>query len=122
MTRARIVLAVCLVVAGVLVVIAANAQGPETVRAAGSRYAVAVLIDDPIEVRVTSGDADRVTVAAVMPEMGHAFPPATARETEAGRFVVPKPEFGMAGAVELTVSLSGPAGREALTVNTLVTE
>ncbi|MFC7713185.1 hypothetical protein [Nonomuraea recticatena] len=49
--------------------------GPESVQAAGTNYTVTVLPADPVEVRVTSGKAETVTLAAAMPGMGHALPP-----------------------------------------------
>lgn len=120
MKRLRIVLAVCLVAAGAVVLVVANLRDPESLPVAGDRYAVTVLLADPVEVRVTKGDADTVTLAAAMPEMGHALPQVTTREVEPGRFVAQGRPFDMDGGWELTITLTGPTGRESLTTTALV--
>ena len=90
--------------------------GPENVSAAGGRYTVTVLPTDPVEVRVTSGRADTVTLAAVMPDMGHALPPVGTVAAGPGRFVATGDVFVMDGVWELSISLSGDQGTEVITV------
>ncbi|MFG3437587.1 hypothetical protein ACGF0J_10125 [Nonomuraea sp. NPDC047897] len=116
-------LAVCLLVAGVLFVVTSRwfGGGPEDVRAAGERYGVTVLTADPVEVRVTSGEAETVTLAAVMPGMGHASPPVGTVPAGPGRFVAEKSVFGMDGVWELSITLSGAQGEEVINVSTVVT-
>ncbi|MGW3342598.1 hypothetical protein ACWDA3_04795 [Nonomuraea rubra] len=114
--------AVVLLVAGVLFVVAANWSGgvPESVRAAGTRYAVSVLPADPVEVWVTSGTADTVTVAAAMPVMGHALPPVGTVQADPGRFVAEERLFAMDGVWELSITVAGAQGRETISVNTVI--
>ncbi|UBU16337.1 FixH family protein [Nonomuraea gerenzanensis] len=114
---------VCLLVAGVLFAVTARwlPHDPEEVRAAGERYGVTVLPADPVEVRVTSGEAETVTLAAVMPAMGHALPPVTAVPAGAGRFVAAGDVFSMNGVWELSITLSGARGREVINLSTVVT-
>ncbi|MFI6294857.1 hypothetical protein ACIBEJ_24925 [Nonomuraea sp. NPDC050790] len=115
--------AVCLLVVAVLFAVTSRWYGgaPETVRAAGERYSVTVLPADPVEVRVTSGEAETVTLAAVMPGMGHALPPVGTVPAGPGRFVAEKSMFGMDGVWELSISLSGAQGAEVINLSTVVT-
>lgn len=125
----RILIAVALVVAAVVIFIVGRGLGAEPLRVSstGARYAVTVLIDRPAtgrvsaEVQVTSGDADAVAVSAVMPGMGHATPELTARETAPGRFMAEGELFPMTGSWEVSIRLNGPAGEEVLVVNALIT-
>jgi hypothetical protein len=116
------VAAVCLIVAGALFVFTGrwSGGGPASVAAAGARYAVTVLPSDPVEVRVTSGTAETVTLAAVMPAMGHALPPVGTVQDGAGRFVATQNLFSMDGVWELSISLSGDRGDEMITLSLLV--
>ncbi|MCG5215605.1 hypothetical protein [Streptosporangium sp. KLBMP 9127] len=98
------------------------AAEPRRLSAVGTHYAVTVLIDEPgTEVLLDSGDADTVTLSAVMPDMGHALPEVVTREPDPGRFLAEGDLFPMNGVWELSIRLTGPAGEEVLTVNTLVT-
>ncbi|GAA4100227.1 hypothetical protein GCM10022248_85070 [Nonomuraea soli] len=108
----------CLLVAGVL--LALTAGGSRSVQAAGTRYAVTVVPGERVEVRVTSGVARAVTLAAVMPGMGHALPPVETVEAGPGRFVAAGPVFTMDGVWELVVTVSGQRGEELITVTVLV--
>ena len=114
--------AVCLLVAGALFVFTGRwfGGGPESVAAAGALYAVTVLPADPVEVRVTSGKAETITLAAAMPAMGHALPPVGTVQDGPGRFVATEDVFTMDGAWELSISLSGDRGEELITVSLLV--
>jgi hypothetical protein len=94
--------------------------GPESMAAAGTRYSVIVLPTEPVEVRVTSGEAETVTLAAVMPNMGHALPPVGTVQEGLGRFVATEDVFVMDGVWELSISLSGDRGDEVITVSMLV--
>ncbi|GAA4959160.1 hypothetical protein HD597_005437 [Nonomuraea thailandensis] len=113
----------CLLVAGVLFAVTArwSGGGAEPMRAAGERYSVTVLPADPVEVRVTSGEAETVTLAAVMPAMGHALPPVGTVPAGAGRFVAEKDLFTMDGVWELSITLSGAQGQEVINLSTVVT-
>ncbi|MFI7638358.1 hypothetical protein [Nonomuraea sp. NPDC049400] len=123
MKRARSLMAVCLVAAGVLFAVTARwfGGGPESVEVAGARYIVTVLPADPVEVRVTSGKADTVTLAAAMPSMGHALPPVGTVQTDLGHFVAEEDMFIMDGVWELSITLSGTQGEEVITFSTVVT-
>jgi hypothetical protein len=114
--------AVCLLGAGVLIAFTVHwsGGGPESVAAAGTRYTVTVLPADPVEVRVTSGKAETITLAAVMPAMGHALPPVGTVQAGPGRFVATENVFSMGGVWELSISLSGDRGEEMITVSLLV--
>ncbi|MGN9847519.1 hypothetical protein ACTMTI_56610 [Nonomuraea sp. H19] len=114
--------AVCLLLAGVLLAVTSRwlGGGPESVQAAGTRYTVSVLPADPLEVRVTSGKAETVTLAAVMPSMGHALPPVATVQADLGRFVAEEKVFVMDGVWELSITLSGDRGEETITVSMLV--
>nr|MDT0656731.1 hypothetical protein [Micromonospora sp. DSM 115978] len=120
----RILVAICLLGTGGLVAVTANwsGRGPDGVRVAGTRYSVTVLPADPVEVWVTSGQADAVTLAAVMPSMGHAAPPVGTVQAGVGRFIADDPMFGMDGLWELSITLSGAQGREVITVSTVIRE
>ncbi|SEG96761.1 hypothetical protein SAMN05444920_11078 [Nonomuraea solani] len=122
-------LAVLVVAAVALFVVGRGVSaGPITVTTTGTRYAATVVLDRPttgrvpVEVTVTSGDADSVALSAVMPEMGHATPELTAREPEPGRFLAEGELFAMSGVWELSIRLNGPAGEEQLAVKALITE
>ncbi|WP_189246352.1 hypothetical protein [Streptosporangium pseudovulgare] len=114
--------------AGLLAVIVAafvvaRSSGGDPVTTAGTRYAVTVTADrNTIDVRLGRGEADTVTVAAVMPAMGHAMPEVTARKTDPGHFVAEGDLFSMGGGWELSVRLTGPPGEETITFTTLVTD
>lgn len=122
MKRARSLTAVCLLAAGVLFAVTSRwlGGGPEIVEAAGARYTVIVLPADPVEVRVTSGQAETVTLAAVMPSMGHALPPTGTVQAGPGRFVAEEDVFGMDGVWELSITLSGDRGEDVITVSAVV--
>ncbi|MEV4065198.1 hypothetical protein [Nonomuraea dietziae] len=94
--------------------------GPESVQAAGTRYTVTVLPADPVEVRVTSGEAETVTLAAAMPSMGHALPPVGTVQAGHGRFVATENMFTMDGVWELSIILSGDQGEEMITISMLL--
>ncbi|MEU6741994.1 hypothetical protein [Streptosporangium sandarakinum] len=117
-----------LVLAGLLAAVVAafavaRASGGDPVTTAGARYAVTVTADrNTIDVRLDRGEADTVTVAAVMPAMGHAMPEVTARKTAPGHFVAEGDLFSMGGGWELSVRLTGPPGEETLTFTTLVAD
>ncbi|MFI7707877.1 hypothetical protein [Nonomuraea sp. NPDC049480] len=125
----RIVIAVVLVVAAVVIFIVGRGLGSEPLRATstGARYAVTVVIGKPatgrvsVEVQVTSGDPDTVALSAVMTGMGHSTPEIAAREAAPGRFVAEGELFPMTGAWEVSIRLGGPAGEEVLVVNALIT-
>ncbi|MGS2648634.1 hypothetical protein [Streptosporangium sp. LJ11] len=72
---------------------------------------------DPVEVRVTSGEAETVTPAATMPGMGHALPPVGTLQAGQGRFVATENLFAMDGVWELSIILSGDQGEEMITVS-----
>ncbi|TQM32072.1 LOW QUALITY PROTEIN: hypothetical protein FB390_3748 [Nocardia bhagyanarayanae] len=122
MKRTYFLLAACLLLSGVLFAVATNwfGRAPEYVAAAGTRYTVSVLPVDPLEVRVTSGDADTVTMAAVMPSMGHALPPVDTVQAEPGHFVAAEEVFVMGGEWELSITVSRTGGQEVITVSTVV--
>ncbi|PZF97939.1 hypothetical protein [Micromonospora deserti] len=122
MRRPRILIAICLLVAGGLFFVTASwpGSGLASVKVAGDRYSVAVLPADPVEVRVTSGRAEAVTLAAVMPSMGHARPPVGTVQTDVGRFVAEEDMFAMDGVWEVSITLSGAEGREVITFSTVV--
>ncbi|MDH6580227.1 FixH family protein [Kitasatospora sp. MAP5-34] len=61
-------------------------------------------------------ELERVTLAAVMPSMGHAMPALTAEPAGPGRYQTHGQLFLMAGSWQLTVSLNGPSGTETVTV------
>ncbi|MEU9831296.1 hypothetical protein AB0D67_07095 [Streptosporangium sp. NPDC048047] len=106
----------------IIVFFAARASGGDPVTTAGAHYAVTVTADrNTIDVRLDRGEADTVTVAAVMPAMGHAMPEVTARKTAPGHFVAEGDLFSMGGGWELSVRLAGPSGEETLTLTTLIT-
>ncbi|GAA2797596.1 hypothetical protein [Nonomuraea dietziae] len=112
---------VCLLVAGVLFAVVSRwlGGGPESVQAAGTRYTVTVPVD-PVEVRVTSGKAETVTLAAAMPGMGHALPPVGTVQAGHGRFVATENMFAMDGVWELSIILSGDQGEEMITISMLL--
>ncbi|MET9341886.1 hypothetical protein [Nonomuraea sp. NPDC003804] len=112
--------ALCLLVAGVLFAVTARWIGPESVEAAGTRYTVTVLQADRVEVRVTSGEAGEVTLAAAMPSTGHALPPVGTVRADPGRFVATQDLFTMSGVWELAITVSGDRGEELITVTMLV--
>ncbi|MDF5751580.1 hypothetical protein [Spongiactinospora sp. TRM90649] len=99
---------------------------PVQVSTAGEHYAVTALISpidsgtSRIEVLLNSGEADAVTVSAVMPAMGHAMPEIAARRAAPGRFLAEGELFSMPGAWQLTVRVSGRAGEEVLTVSAVI--
>lgn len=65
---------------------------------------------------------DSVTIEPVMPLMGHALTPVTARSRgAAGHFVADDTTLTMSGQWELTVDVSGPLGREHAVFPLLVT-
>ncbi|MBB6346111.1 hypothetical protein FHU36_002620 [Nonomuraea muscovyensis] len=113
---------VCLLVAGVLFAFATSwfDGDPESVEAAGTRYTVSVRPANPVEVRVTSGEADTVTVTAVMPGMGHALPPVGTVQADPGRFVAEEEMFAMDGVWELSIIVSGAQGQETISISTVV--
>ncbi|WP_431931419.1 hypothetical protein [Nonomuraea jabiensis] len=118
-----------LVLGGLVAVVAAafviaRTSGPDPVTTTGARYTVTVTADrSAVDIRVDRGEADTVTVAAVMPAMGHAVPEVTARKAGPGHFVAEGDLFLMNGAWELSVRLAGPrSGEETLTLNALVTD
>lgn len=110
--------ALCLLVAGALFFVVAG--GSRSVQAAGTRYAVTVVPGERVEVRVRSGAARAVTLAAVMPAMGHALPPVATVLAGPGRFVAAREVFTMDGVWELSVTVSGDRGEEVITVTVLV--
>ncbi|GAA2416388.1 MULTISPECIES: hypothetical protein [Nonomuraea] len=113
---------VCLLIAGVLFAVTSRWFGgsPESVHAAGTHYTVTVMAADRVEVRVTSGKADTVTLAAAMPGMGHALPPVGTVQPDPGRFVATQDVFTMDGVWEVTITVSGDQGEELITVSLLV--
>ncbi|MDX3099588.1 hypothetical protein [Nonomuraea angiospora] len=101
----------------------ARTSGPDPVTTTGARYAVTVSADrSAVDIRVDNGEADTVTVAAVMPTMGHAVPEVTARKAAPGHFVAEGDLFRMNGAWELSLRLAGRSGEETLTLSALVTD
>ncbi|MEV0163309.1 hypothetical protein [Nonomuraea fuscirosea] len=128
MSGKRALAAVALVVVAVTLFVVGRSMAAEPLRltTTGTRYAVTVLIEDPApgrvtaEVEVTSGDADTVTLSAVMADMGHSTPEVTAREREPGRFLAEGELFAMSGVWELSIRLDGPAGEEQLAVKALI--
>ncbi|MEU6780360.1 hypothetical protein ABZ912_14245 [Nonomuraea angiospora] len=101
----------------------ARTSGPDPVATTGTRYAVTVTADrSAVDIRVDKGEADTVTVAAVMTTMGHALPEVTARKAAPGHFVAEGDLFLMNGAWELSVRLAGRSGEETLTLNALITD
>ncbi|MBF6301975.1 hypothetical protein IU459_31170 [Nocardia amamiensis] len=107
----------CLILVGALFAAVSCGSGAgSTVQAAGSRYVVSILVVDPIEVRVDSGEAQAVTLAAAMPGMGHAMPSVATVQVEAGRFVAVENVLTMDGEWELSINLSGDRGTEIITV------
>ncbi|KAB8191594.1 hypothetical protein FH608_030560 [Nonomuraea phyllanthi] len=115
-----------LVLAGLVAVVVAafviaRTSGPDPVTTTGTHYAVTVTAErDAIDVELGRGEPDTVTVAAVMPTMGHAMPEVAARKTAPGHFVAEGDLFTMTGVWELSIRLAGPSGEETLTVNTLI--
>ncbi|TDC84576.1 hypothetical protein E1193_05470 [Micromonospora sp. KC606] len=89
-------------------------------KVAGTRYTVTVLPADPVEVWVTSGRVEAVTLAAVMPSMGHARPPVGTVQADVGRFVAEEDMFAMDGVWELSITLSGAQGREVITFSAVI--
>ncbi|MEV5890644.1 hypothetical protein [Nonomuraea fuscirosea] len=128
MSGKRALAAVALVVVAVTLFVVGRSMAAEPLRltTTGTRYAVTVLIEDPApgrvaaEVEVTSGDADTVTLSAVMADMGHSTPEVTAREREPGRFLAEGELFAMSGVWELSIRLDGPAGEEQLAIKALI--
>ncbi|MEV4068162.1 hypothetical protein ACGFJC_04045 [Nonomuraea fuscirosea] len=128
MSGKRALAAVALVVVAVTLFVVGRSVAAEPLRltTTGTRYAVTVLIEDPApgrvtaEVEVTSGDADTVTLSAVMADMGHSTPEVAAREREPGRFLAEGELFAMSGVWELSIRLDGPAGEEQLAVKALI--
>ncbi|MEU1968962.1 hypothetical protein ABZ541_14300 [Micromonospora sediminicola] len=122
MKRTRILAVVCLLVAGWLLArqVSWLGTGPERVMLAGTWYSLAVRPVDPVEVRVTSGRAEEVTLTAVMPSMGHAQSPVGTVRAGADRFVAEQDVFTMAGVWELSVTVSGTQGSEVITFSTAV--
>lgn len=123
MRRALVAATLAVIAVTVFVLGRSSAAEPSRVQAAGTHYAVDVLVDNAVvEVQLDSGDADAVTISAVMPHMGHAMPEFVARESRPGRFVAEGELFPMSGVWELSIRLDGPAGEEVLTVNALITD
>ncbi|KAA2261539.1 FixH family protein [Solihabitans fulvus] len=96
--------------------------GPEVLSAASADYRVEVSVAVPrvgttrVEVTVTDragrpAAPATVTVAPVMPAMGHAFTPVALTPAEPGRHRADV-SLLMAGQWELTVAVAGPAGRQ----------
>ncbi|MEV0033925.1 hypothetical protein [Nocardia sp. NPDC050793] len=110
-------LCLLLVGASVAAISCGSGDSPEPVQAAGAQYTVTVRAADPIEVRVVSGTAETVTLAAVMPAMGHAVPPMGTERTGPDRFVATGNLLTMDGEWELSISLSGDRGMETITVD-----
>jgi hypothetical protein len=107
-----------LVAAGVLLASTSCSSGGDSgSTAAGERYRITVLPAGPVEVRVTSGAAETVTLAAVMPDMGHALPPVGTVQAAPGRFVATRDVFVMDGVWDLVISLTGDRGFEVITVS-----
>ncbi|GLW10855.1 hypothetical protein Misp01_59830 [Microtetraspora sp. NBRC 13810] len=112
--------------AALFVVGGSTAARPVSLTTTGTRYTATVLIADPapgqatVEIEVSRGDADSVSLSAVMAEMGHATPEISATEREPGRFVAVGELFPMNGVWELSIRLDGPAGEEQLTAKTLI--
>ncbi|MGP4095353.1 hypothetical protein [Nonomuraea sp. KM90] len=128
--RRALAVAAALVVAAVALFVVGRsvAAEPLSLSTTGSRYAATVLIEDPapgpgtVEVVVNAGDADTVTLSAVMADMGHSTPELAAAEREPGRFVATGELFSMSGVWELSIRLDGPAGEEQLAVKALITD
>jgi hypothetical protein len=113
--------AAVLLAAGVLVASTSCSSGdPGSTAAAGERYRVTAQPADPVEVRVTSGAAETVTLAAVMADMGHALPPVGTVQAGPGRFVATQDVFVMDGVWDLAISLTGDRGFEVITVSVQV--
>ncbi|GAA4091375.1 hypothetical protein [Nonomuraea soli] len=112
----RLLGVLALVAVAVAVFVLGRGDDPVSVAVTGASYAVRVEIGGEVEVRVTSGRADTVTIAASMPSMGHAAPEVSARLAGAGRFVAGGEMLSMAGLWQLSIRLTGPAGEETLTV------
>jgi len=87
-----------------------------TQQAVSGPYTVQFSADQPriggntFAVVVTGSAPDAVTVAPVMAQMGHAFPPVPAVPDGPGRFRATGVGLPMAGQWEITVSLRGPGG------------
>ena len=131
MNRKWALLALAFVIAATVAVFVLGsgaAARPLHLSTTGTRYAVTVEIDDPapgripVEVVVTSGDADTVALSSVMVEMGHSTPEILAREGEPGHFLAEGELFAMSGVWELSIRLDGPAGEEQLAVKALITD
>ncbi|MEU9884206.1 hypothetical protein [Sphaerisporangium sp. NPDC051011] len=118
----RVLVFAGLVAAVVVAFVVARTSGVDPVTTTGTHYAITVTADrKAIDVRLDRGEADTVTVAAVMTTMGHAMPEVTARKTAPGQFVAEGDLFFMTGVWELSVRLAGRSGEETLTLNTLIT-
>ncbi|MFI7125820.1 hypothetical protein ACIBQ1_09005 [Nonomuraea sp. NPDC050153] len=121
--KGRLLALAGLVVVVVAAFVVARTSGVDPVSVSGTRYAVTVTADrKAVDVQVDRGEADTVTVAAVMTTMGHAMPEVTARKAGPGHFVAEGDLFTMTGAWELSVRLAGRSGEETLTLNTLITD
>lgn len=121
--------------AGLLTVVAGCAGAPQaqTFTTATPGYAVALTLDRPtvgdtlavVQVSDPAAggpvDADQVTIAPVMTQMGHSTPVVTAEpSTETGRYEVTGPLFFMDGVWDVEVRVEGPAGAETARFRVLI--
>jgi hypothetical protein len=87
-----------------------------TQQAVSGPYTVQFSADEPrvggntFTLGVTGPAPDAVTVAPVMAQMGHAFPPVPAVPDGPGRFRATDVGLPMGGQWEITVALRGPGG------------
>ncbi|MGH8876715.1 MAG: hypothetical protein ACRD0P_05125 [Stackebrandtia sp.] len=92
-------------------------------------YTVTVSLDPPatgqLDAHVNAeappgGSVTKVSVAASMPEMGHATPELPAKAEDDGHFTVHGELFTMRGAWELSVLVDGSSGTETITLEVQV--
>jgi hypothetical protein len=97
-------------------VVVAGQAGPHHVQLALDTPAVGV---HDLALDVT-GPVDRLVVAPVMVEMGHASAPVTATPAAPGRFEAAGVEFFMPGRWDVTVTVHGPDGSDDVVLPVLI--
>ena len=125
--RQLLVGALVVVVAGLLTWLfwPTGGSGTSVQQAAGRLYQVKLTADDPhmgantLTIDITPSTVDTVTIAPVMPQMGHALAPVTASAAEPGRYRA-ETTLPMTGQWEITVSLTGRAGADQVVIPLLV--
>ena len=107
--------------------------GPVDVAGAAGRHQVRLVVETPavgardLTVEITGPEpVDRLVVAAVMAEMGHAARPVTAAPVAAGttapgQFRAAGVEFFMAGRWDVAVTVHGPDGAVEVVLPVLIT-